>query len=142
MKNIFTAMLAIGLFAQTSFAQDLTNRTNKKLEPLDVEKTSGIEVGMIYSNLTDVNIKFEGSYTYSRKTTNFNETAKGGTHVGALGINVNYKNKTALNSFGYYYGAAILQSINTSEASNAINFYKTQGGMSYSPISHFSLYKG
>jgi hypothetical protein len=142
MKNIFATMVTIGLLAQMSFAQDLTNTTNKKIENNLMEKSSGVEVGLMYTNLTDVYMKVDGTYTNNGNKYNYSESNKSGTHLGALGININYKDKTALNLFGYYFGAAILQSINTSEARNAVNFYKTQGGMSFTPVKQFSLYTG
>lgn len=140
MKKTIKALLASCLFAQISFAQGIENTTMANTAEITTEKTKGIEVGLIYSNLTDVNMKIEGTfYSNTGDSYKFDSDSKGGTHLGIMGLNVNYKDRYAQEMLGFYFGGSFMKRMHSSESENEVNLYKGQVGLMITPVEHFSI---
>jgi hypothetical protein len=140
MKKSIITLLATYLFAQLSFAQGIENTTTANTSEITTEKTKGIEVGLIYSNLTDVNAKIEGT-VYSNFGTAYKveSESKGGTQLGIMGLNVNYKDRYAQELLGFYFGGAFMKRMNSSESAEDLNFYKGQVGLMITPLDYLSI---
>lgn len=140
MKKLFSTILAVSILSQITFAQGQSNTTTSELPKVQESKSKGIEVGLVYSNLTDVNLKVDYKTNFYGTQIQTSDTSKGGTHLGIMGLNVNYKDKHVAGMFGYYFGASLMKSINKSEVGDSDLFvYKTQGGVSLSPTQYLTF---
>ncbi len=139
MNKIILTFLAMALTSQMTMAQDQISTTTESLPEIKTQKTKGLEVGLVYSNLTDMNMKIEGSVNINGQSYNFDQTSKGGTHLGIMGLNINYKDKYVRDQFGFYFGGAYMKPINKSESDLKTDIFKGQVGLSYSPMDSFSL---
>ncbi len=131
MKSI-TSYLCITLLAASAFAQSDVGQSNTTtyMQPSDT-KTRGIVVGLVYSNLTDVQGKSSTTEARNGITTYDTQDTRNGTHVGIYGLNFGYKNNYAWKYLGFNASGTVFKGVNVSEIPSKITIYKAQGDVVY-----------
>ncbi len=85
-------------------------------------------------------MKFEGTiYTDWGGSYKMDQVSKGGTHLGIMGLNVNYKDRYAQDLLGFYFGGAFMKRMHSSESEQDLNIYKGQVGLMITPLEYLSI---
>lgn len=142
MKSI-TSYLCITLLAASAFAQSDVGQSTAitHMQPVD-SKTRGVVVGLVYSNLTDLQVKWSSTSTSNGIATTASDESKDGTHIGLYGLNLGYKNNYAWKYLGFNASGTIFKGLNGSETPSKLTIYKAQGDVVFPLTDNLSLSGG